>query len=57
MTLLYDRIRKKEQAASAPAERESLKAEREACLAYFAGWNEADQVQFIYQIICSLLIE
>lgn len=46
-TILYDPTRKKE---SSPA----FKSERETCLTYFMQWNEADQVDFVEQLLSTM---
>lgn len=42
--MLYDPVRKKE---SSP----TFQVERETCLTYFSQWNEADQVDFVEQLL------
>jgi F-box and WD-40 domain protein 1/11 len=46
-TMLYDPARKKEPSAT-------FQSEREACLNYFLQWNEADQVDFVEQLLSKM---
>lgn len=43
-TMLYDPVRKKEPSPT-------FQTERDVCLAYFSKWNEADQVDFVEQLL------
>ncbi|XP_053697986.1 beta-TrCP isoform X1 [Sabethes cyaneus] len=43
-SILYDPARKKEPS-------QSFQTERDACLSYFTKWNEADQVDFVEQLL------
>lgn len=43
-TILYDPARKKEPSAT-------FQAERDRCLGLFSKWSEADQVEFVEQLL------